>query len=357
MIRFGPAGIPLSCKGRTLKDGVEDVHSLSLTAMEVQMVRSGTFVMTPEEDDVGLTIKDIKDRLIVEFYRDGDLIIDPDEPIDEDDELVCMFSGVTNGFGDLYTIGDIAKRLDVSLSLHTPYYMDLTSKSDLTDECFDSIRHSAIVANALGANIVTTNLGIYDPDTYEDEENILDNLTNLAGWWDEFGMRPKLGIEVTGRDNIYGSLEQVLDICDDFKGFAVPVINWPHYYSRSMLGVTDPEEVQIWKEEDFQYAIEQAATFNDGKVHTLFSGIEHHDWTNIRLSPIKKGTLKFEALADCLVDMRPDITIISSSPLLEHDAMYMRTIHERALAKKVGKMLKPKRKEEAEASAASGESA
>ena len=35
MIRFGPAGIPLSCKGRTLKDGIEDVHNLSLSALEI----------------------------------------------------------------------------------------------------------------------------------------------------------------------------------------------------------------------------------------------------------------------------------------------------------------------------------
>ena len=57
--------------------------------------------------------------------------------------------------------------------------------------------------------------------------------------------------------------------------------------------------------------------------------------------------------------MKPDITIISSSPLLEHDAMYMRTLHERALSKNVGKKLRQKRKEEAEAAsaAASGESA
>ena len=39
MIRFGPAGIPLSCKGRTLRDGIEDVHTLGLTALEIQLVR------------------------------------------------------------------------------------------------------------------------------------------------------------------------------------------------------------------------------------------------------------------------------------------------------------------------------
>ena len=57
MIRFGPAGIPLSCKGRTLKDGVEDVHALSLTALEVQMIRSKTVETYPDEDMIGLTMK------------------------------------------------------------------------------------------------------------------------------------------------------------------------------------------------------------------------------------------------------------------------------------------------------------
>ena len=38
-VRFGPAGIPLSCKGRTLKDGLEDIYALELNAMEIQLVR------------------------------------------------------------------------------------------------------------------------------------------------------------------------------------------------------------------------------------------------------------------------------------------------------------------------------
>ena len=125
MIRFGPAGIPLSCKGRTLRDGVEDVHGLSLTAMEIQMVRAETLVFYPEEEEIGLTMKDIEDRLVVEILRDGESIVDPDEPIEEDDELVCISGGNVDNFGELYEIADLARRLDVSMSLHTPYYMDV----------------------------------------------------------------------------------------------------------------------------------------------------------------------------------------------------------------------------------------
>ena len=49
MIRIGQAGIPLSCKGRTNKDGlVYTKQILDLNAMEVQFVR-GLYVMADEE--------------------------------------------------------------------------------------------------------------------------------------------------------------------------------------------------------------------------------------------------------------------------------------------------------------------
>ena len=71
-IRFGPAGIPLSCKGRTLKDGIEDIHALQLDAMEVQLLRP---------------LRDIPE--------------------------------------DLDLIKELGEELDVALSVHAPYYMDL----------------------------------------------------------------------------------------------------------------------------------------------------------------------------------------------------------------------------------------
>ena len=38
-IRMGPAGVPLSCKGRTIVEGMDDVISLGLDTMEIQTVR------------------------------------------------------------------------------------------------------------------------------------------------------------------------------------------------------------------------------------------------------------------------------------------------------------------------------
>ena len=38
-VRLGPAGVPLSCKGRTIVEGMDDIISLGLETMEVQTVR------------------------------------------------------------------------------------------------------------------------------------------------------------------------------------------------------------------------------------------------------------------------------------------------------------------------------
>ncbi len=38
-VKLGPAGVPLSCKGRTIVEGMDDIISLGLETMEVQTVR------------------------------------------------------------------------------------------------------------------------------------------------------------------------------------------------------------------------------------------------------------------------------------------------------------------------------
>jgi deoxyribonuclease-4 len=48
-------------------------------------------------------------------------------------------------------------------------------------------------------------------------------------------------------------------------------------------------------------------------------------------------------MAEYLADANPNSVIISSSPLLEHDAMYMKVIYERVLTKKISKDTKVKK--------------
>ena len=99
------------------------------------------------------------------------------------------------------------------------------------------------------------------------------------------------------------------------------------------------------KKEDFQELFDKVKKFTKGNFYTHFSGVEHEDGNEIRYTPIKKGDLKFEPLAECILDNDYDMTIISGSPLLEHDAMYMKVILERVLAKREAKAERQKIKE------------
>lgn len=308
------------------------------------MVRSNAYARPPDDEEIGLTLKDIKEGFVLEIVRDGELIVGPAEPIEEDDDLIYMQSGVSSTYGDLFRIDEMAKRLDVSLSIHTPFYMDLGSNNDLTENCMDSIRHAGLILNALGGNVVVTSLGIYDGkmDREEVDDNILNNVSCIMDWWTDVGLTPKLGVEITGQEDVFGSLDQVLDLCDQVDGI-VPIVNFSHLHSR-----TDGSLIDL---DDFLNVLETVEGYCEDGIYTAFAGVEYSEGSERRLTPIKKGDLKFEPLAEALIEMKPTATVISTSPLLEHDAMYMKIILERVLAKKVAKDMKERKKAESAAAA------
>ncbi len=344
MIRFGPAGIPLSCKGRTLKDGIEDVHNLGLNAMEVQMVRVNVIERYPDEEEIGQAPLDLQSDLIVEIVRKKgkkDLrITDLKEKIKEEDTLVTLSSGLVQNWHELKDLGRMGRELDVELSMHTPYYMDLTSNNELTKKSIDSIHWSGMMTSQMEGKMVTTHIGLYGGLSKKAAtERITNNIQELMEWWRENKIPARLGIETSGRQEVWGSLDEILELCDTVDG-PVPVINFAHYHAR--------ENGLLRSSADFADLLERTKRYVDGSYYTHFSGVEHEAGNEKRVTPIKKGDLRFEPLAEMLVELNPAITIISSSPLLEHDAMYMKVIYERILTKKVMKGTKSKKGEDEE---------
>jgi deoxyribonuclease-4 len=341
MIRFGPAGIPLSCKGRTLKDGIEDVHNLGLNAMEVQMVRVNVIERYPDEEEIGQAPLDLQSDLIVEIVRKKGKkdvrITDLKETIEEEDTLITLSSGLVQNWQELSVLGKMGKELDVELSMHTPYYMDLTSNNELTKKSIDSIHWSGMMTGQMEGKMVTTHIGLYgNLSKKAATERITNNIQELMEWWQENKIPVRLGIETSGRQEVWGSLDEILELCDAVDG-PVPVINFAHYHAR--------ENGLLRSSADFADLLERTKRYVDGAYYTHFSGVEHESGNEKRVTPIKKGDLRFEPLAEMLVELNPTITIISSSPLLEHDAMYMKVIYERILTKKVMKGTKPKKGE------------
>ena len=337
MIRFGPSGIPLSCKGRTLRDGIEDVHNLGLTAMEVQLVRVNLNERFASDEDIGHTIREVPGELVVRISRQAErrvtFISDFSTPIERGDVLHSLASGVARDYIELGELGQIARELDIELAVHAPYYMDFADVDGLALKSMDSVVWGGLLAEALQAHVVVTHLGRYgELEPAAALERSRENLAAVRERFRSARLAPLIGIEASGLQEVIGGLDELLWVAKAVKG-VVPVLNFAHLHAR--------EGGLLRRPEDFEAVFEKVEKVLNGHVHAHFSGVEHSGGNEIRYTPIKKGDLRFEPLAECLLEDSRDLTLISSSPLLEHDAMYMRVILDRVVAKKIGKPVEP----------------
>lgn len=322
-----------------MKDGIEDVHGLGLNAMEVQMVRVNVMPRSPDDEEVGLTPRQIDGDLVVEIHRKKGKkdvqITNLDEKIKEDDVLISLSSGLAHSFDELQKLGVMGSELDVALSMHTPYYIDLAGEGELTKKSMDSIRWAGLMTQEMGGDMVVTHMGLYgNISRREAAENISDRLEEIVTWWEKNKLTPRLGLETSGRKEVFGGLDEIMDLCDKFDRLT-PVVNFAHLHARNNGMLREPE--------DFAEVFDKVNSYVGDLHYTHFSGVEHEGGNERRVTPIKKGDLRFEPMAEYLADANLNATIISSSPLLEHDAMYMKVIYERVMTKRVSKDIKVKK--------------
>ncbi len=113
----------------------------------------------------------------------------------------------------------------------------------------------------------------------------------------------------------------------------MPVLNLPHLAARERRSFEEAEQLEP--------VIEEFVAATDGPLYLNFSGVEFYGSGEFRLTPIKRGLVRFDPLAEILAERDYDVTVISSSPLLEHDAMYMKLLYERALTRRWAKLHAP----------------
>ena len=276
MIRIGPAGIPLSCKGRTNKDGlVYTQEVLDLNAMEVQFVR-GLYVMEDEEAN---------------FMR------------------------------------EFAEDYDIELHVHAPYYINLAGSGDELDLSIDKILYSAELADKMGAKTVVAHPGFYGDDTPKKTmKKITKSVKKIQSAMKKNKIKANLGLETMGKQKVFGSLDEIIEICKNVKG-VFPVIGLGHIHARN--------NGMLKKREDFELVFEKLEDLKLDKYLIHMTGVVYENGNEYYHIPIKKGDMPVNPLIEYILDTQKDVTFISESPLVEHDAVYIRIQVEKALMKRV----------------------
>jgi len=278
MIRIGPAGIPLSCKGRTNKDGIKYVHrELDLNAIEIQFVR-GLYIMSEEEAKI---------------------------------------------------ISDYSKENDVEVHVHAPYYVNLAGDGEEVEMSFDKILKSTKMANNIGAKTVIIHPGFYGMHSEKKTmKMIIKNTKKINGMIKKEKLKTKIGIETMGKQKVFGTLDEIIEISKNVKDI-VPVIDLAHIHARG--------NGCLKERKDFEEIFEKLKPLKLKHYLIHITGVLYENGNEFYHLPIKKGDMPLAPLIEIIIDNNYNVTLISESPLLEHDAIYIRLQVEKAIMKRTGK--------------------
>ena len=274
-LRFGPAGKPIDLKGDILR-APAFLREIGLDAMEYEAVR-----------------------------------------------------GVNIGKEKALKLGQLARENGVLLSLHAPYYVNLSSDKKTTIQASIRRVYEALRASEwMGSYAVVVHPGYYLKYTREQALKLVIDGFNKA--WEmaraEGVKNTWVAPETTGKVKQVGSVEDIIEICSRVERCR-PTVDWAHLYARSEGSFPKSVDDLIKVVEKFE---KELGTEVVKPLHSHFSRIEygkggereHHTMSEEEYGP------DFRMVCKALRETGVDSTIISESPILERDALVMKRICE-----------------------------
>lgn len=169
--------------------------------------------------------------------------------------------------------GDSAKKANIFLSIHAPYYISLSSlEEEKRDNSIRYITESAIVANAMGATRIIIHSGSCGKQTRESAlELAKDTVLRAQARLDELELSHiTMCPETMGKINQLGDLIEVIELCKIDERI-IPCIDFGHLNARTFGSVATKEDyIKILD------SMENALGYDRLKVfHSHFSKIEY----------------------------------------------------------------------------------
>ncbi|MBX4212288.1 TIM barrel protein [Candidatus Pacearchaeota archaeon] len=117
---------------------------------------------------------------------------------------------------DAEEIGKKAKELDMSLSIHAPYYVNLNSAEKAKREATKKrILDCCFIGEKLGAKVVVFHPGYYGDDREKAYNVIKDGVGELMEEIKKKGWKIKIAPETMGKVNVFGSLDEIRRLVTD----------------------------------------------------------------------------------------------------------------------------------------------
>jgi deoxyribonuclease-4 len=266
---FGTAGVPKSTSGTSTVSGIQRIAELGLDCLEVEFVQ-----------------------------------------------------GVKMGSDTAEKVNTEAKKNNVFLSAHAPYYINLNSEEEgkrLASQ--ERILSSARLAEKCGAQSVVIHLGYYGktkPEITFDKmkKGLQEVVSILRAERSPVVLRP----ETMGKKAQFGSLEEVLLLCREVDGLQ-PCVDFSHIHARSGKANTYREFYRILKK--IGKKLGDRALKN---MHIHISGSKYNDKGEMKHLNLEESDFLFDEWIQALKDFDVRGMLICESPEQDKDALMLKNL-------------------------------
>ncbi|ASJ11723.1 deoxyribonuclease IV [Thermococcus thioreducens] len=271
-LRFGTAGIPISTPKRSTLDGIVHVRNLGLDAMELEFVRGVN--LRPE------LAKKIK-------Y--------------------------------------VARKHDILLTAHAPYYINLNATEKAKVEASKKrIIQSAERLHEAGGWSVVFHAGYYlKQDPGKVYEKIRGEIKDIVKSLQERGIEVWVRPELTGKPTQFGDLRELVKLSEEIE-MVLPTIDFAHCHARNVGKFNSAEE---WREM-LSFMEDRLGREALDNMHIHISGINYTSKGERNHLNLQESDMNWEDLLRVLKEFKVKGVVISESPNIEGDAILMKKKYE-----------------------------
>lgn len=215
---------------------------------------------------------------------------------------------------------DNSKENNILVSMHAPYYINLSSpKEDVVERSIQRLVQSARAAQWMGAYRIVFHPGFYTEFVPEEAMKKFHLAVNdLTEQLDSLGVSDyTFAPETTGKKSQLGSLEEIIEICRSHENFA-PTVDFAHLHARSGGKVKNQDDYgEIFTKLEDELDLKS--------LHSHFTHIEFTDKGERRHHILSEDSYgpPLEPLLLEIIERGWDVTLICETPLLDEDALLM----------------------------------
>ena len=225
--------------------------------------------------------------------------------------------------GTCQVIRSKSKELDVAISVHAPYFINLNASDEEWVNSRKRLMDAAYYGNLAGATDIVFHPGSYFNSPPEEVlPLVIDRLQECVNSIRTSGNLVTLRPETMGKSAMLGSFSDTIAMSAAIPG-VLPCLDFAHLHARTGIGKMNSFEE--WDEllHAYAHSLGNQALEN---LHIHLSGIEYSTKGERNHLPLRDSDLDLKCLFKALYLNNCQGRILCESPILEDDALYMRDL-------------------------------